>query len=103
MGFLNVQSHFVRRNLPAARPPNQTRDCGPGDWPNQRDASKGTGSSVIEKAKGALYIDFTVTTQPDGKTLYSSLQAARLAGKTVPLAFRDVAREGSFQPVIGWT
>ena len=50
-------------------------------------------------AGNALYIDFTVTTQPDGKTLYSSLLAAQLAGKTVTFGVSGCGAGGQFPTI----
>ena len=50
-------------------------------------------------AGNALYIDFTITTQPDGKTLYSSLLAAQLAGKTVSFGVSGCGAGGQFPTI----
>jgi len=50
-------------------------------------------------AGNALFIDFTVTTQPDGKTLYSSLLAAQLAGKTVTFGVSGCGAGGQFPTI----
>jgi hypothetical protein len=50
-------------------------------------------------AGNALYIDFSYTTQPDGKALYASLLAAELAGKAVTFGVSGCGASNQF-PII---
>jgi hypothetical protein len=50
-------------------------------------------------AGNALWIDFSYTTQPDGKTLYSSLLAAELAGKAVTFGVSGCGASGQFPTI----
>jgi len=47
----------------------------------------------------ALYIDFSYTTQPDGKALYASLLAAELAGKAVTFGVSGCGTSNQFPTI----
>ncbi len=47
-----------------------------------------------QSGKGWIWIDFSSTAQPDGKTLYAMLVAAELAGKTVNIGVNGCASNG---------
>lgn len=51
-----------------------------------------------KSGQGYAYIDFTSTLQPDGKTLYSTVLAAWLAGKSVDLVVAGC--EQSYYPLV---
>ena len=45
-------------------------------------------------SSGYAWVDFTSTTQPDGKTIYAALLAAEIAGKTVNIGVSGCNSQG---------